>query len=137
MNGKLALSRARRTKTVANMGVVTMAGGSILASRNLFAQQATAMSPGHFGSANRRLCEASGAFKKAYGDKVKTEFVTVGAGPQVIAAIAGNALDICNIGSSPMVVGFAQGVKMSMVLCRETSPTASASRCATTPASLR
>ena len=24
-------------------------------------------------------------------------------------------MDICNVGSSPMVVGFAQGIKMSMV----------------------
>ena len=33
----------------------------------------------------------------------------------MIAAIAGNSMDLCNIGSSPMVVGFAQGIKMSMV----------------------
>jgi taurine transport system substrate-binding protein len=39
----------------------------------------------------------------------------VGGGPQVLAAIAGNSMDVCNVGSSPMVVGFGQGIKMSMV----------------------
>ncbi len=96
-------------------GVATVAGGSMLGARRLFAQQATAML-GHFGSANpQTFAKASGAFAKAMGSNVKTDFVTVGAGPQVIAAIAGNSMDVCNIGSSPMVVGFAQGVKMSMV----------------------
>jgi len=115
MKSKLELSRRDALKLMMNMGVVTLAGGCVIASRSLFAQQATAVL-GHFGSANpQTFAKASGSFQKAYGDKVKTEYVTVGAGPQVIAAIAGNSMDICNIGSSPMVVGFAQGVKMSMV----------------------
>jgi hypothetical protein len=93
------VSRRDALKLMMNMGVVTMAGGSMLASRSLFAQQATAVL-GHFGRPiRRRSRKASGAFQKAYGDKVKTEYVTVGGGPQVIAAIAGNSMDICNIGS--------------------------------------
>src|SRR4030095_15350629 len=59
--------------------------------------------------------KTTGSFAKAFGPNVKTDFVTVSGGPQVIAAIAGSSMDLCNIGSSPMVVGFAQGVKMSMV----------------------
>ena len=115
MQSNLKLSRRDTLKLMMNMGVVTMAGGSMIGARNIFAQQATAVL-GHFGSANpQTFAKASGAFQKAYGANVKTEYVTVGAGPQVIAAIAGNSMDICNIGSSPMVVGFAQGVKMSMV----------------------
>jgi taurine transport system substrate-binding protein len=115
MQSKLVVSRRDALKLMMNMGVVTVAGGSVIGSRNVFAQQATAVL-GHFGSANpQTFAKASGAFQKAYGANVKTEYVTVGAGPQVIAAIAGNSMDICNIGSSPMVVGFAQGVKMSMV----------------------
>ena len=71
---------------------------------------------GHFGSANpQTMGKATGGFAKAFGANVKTDFATVSGGPQVIAAIAGNSMDMCNIGSSPMVVGFAQGVKMSMV----------------------
>ena len=113
MNTKL--SRRDTLKLMANMGVATFAGGAMLASRSVFAQQATAVL-GHFGSANpQTFGKASGAFAKAFGPNVKTEFATVGGGPQVIAAIAGNSMDICNVGSSPMVVGFAQGIKMSMV----------------------
>ena len=71
---------------------------------------------GHFGSANpQTMGKASGSFLKAYGANVKTDFATVGSGAQVIAAIAGNSMDMCNVGSSPMVVGFAQGLKTSMV----------------------
>jgi taurine transport system substrate-binding protein len=108
-------SRRDTLKLIANMGVATFTGGAMLGSRSVFAQQATAVL-GHFGSANpQTLGKASGSFAKAFGANVKTDFATVGGGPQVIAAIAGNSMDICNVGSSPMVVGFAQGIKMSMV----------------------
>ena len=108
-------SRRDTLKLMANMGIATFAGGAMLRSRSVFAQQATAVL-GHFGSANpQTLGKASGSFAKAFGPNVKTDFATVGGGPQVIAAIAGNSMDICNVGSSPMVVGFAQGIKMSMV----------------------
>jgi taurine transport system substrate-binding protein len=108
-------SRRDSLKLMLNMGIATFAGGAMLRSRNVFAQQATAML-GHFGSANpQTFGKANGGFAKALGANVKTDYVTVGTGAQVIAAIAGNSLDICNVGSSPMVVGFAQGIKMSMV----------------------
>ena len=115
MSSPLSLSRRDALRLLRNMGVATFAGGSLLCARSLLAQQATAVL-GHFGSANpQTFAKANGAFAKALGSNVKTDYVTVGAGPQVIAAIAGNSMDICNVGSSPMVVGFAQGVKMSMV----------------------
>jgi len=95
-----------------NVGVITVAGGLALPAR---AQQAAAVL-GHFGSANpQTLGKALGSFAKSFGTGVKTDFVTVGGGPQVLAAIAGNSMDLCNVGSSPMVVGFAQGIRMSMV----------------------
>ena len=108
-------SRRDTLKLLRNIGVATVAGGGLLASRWSAAQQATAVL-GHFGSANpQTFGKATGAFAKAFGGNVKTDFVTVSAGPQVLAAIAGNSMDICNVGSSPMVVGFGQGIKMSMV----------------------
>jgi len=71
---------------------------------------------GHFGSANpQTFGKANGAYQKGFGNKATAEFVTVSAGPQIIAAMAGDSMDICNIGSSPMVVGFAKGMKISMV----------------------
>jgi taurine transport system substrate-binding protein len=108
-------SRRDSLKLMLNTGIATFAGGAMLRSRNVLAQQATAML-GHFGSANpQTFGKANGGFAKALGANVKTDYVTVGTGAQVIAAVAGNSLDICNVGSSPMVVGFAQGIKMSMV----------------------
>jgi taurine transport system substrate-binding protein len=110
-----SISRRDALKLFGNIGVATFAGGGMFASRSAMAQQATAML-GHFGSANpQTFAKATGAFAKAFGANVKTDFVTVGGGPQVLAAIAGNSMDICNVGSSPMVVGFGQGIKMSMV----------------------
>jgi taurine transport system substrate-binding protein len=107
-----SISRRDALKLLGNIGVITVAGGMALPSR---AQQTTAVL-GHFGSANpQTLGKALGSFAKAFGSNVKTDFVTVSGGPQVLAAIAGNSMDVCNVGSSPMVVGFAQGIKMSMV----------------------
>ena len=108
-------TRREALQLMLNMGVATMAGGTLLAGRPALAQQRAAVL-GHFGSANpQTMGKATGSFAKGFGPGVKTDFVTVSGGPQVIAAIAGNSMDVCNIGSSPMVVGFAQGVKMSMV----------------------
>jgi taurine transport system substrate-binding protein len=108
-------SRRDALKVMLNMGVMTFAGGAMVVSRGALAQQTTAVL-GHFGSANpQTFGKANGGFAKAFGPSVKTEFATVGGGPQVLAAIAGNSMDVCNVGSSPMVVGFAQGIKMSMV----------------------
>ena len=110
-----SFSRRDTLKLLRNVGVATFAGGALLAPRRAAAQQATAVL-GHFGSANpQTFGKATGAFAKAFGANVKTDFVTVGGGPQVLAAIAGNSMDVCNVGSSPMVVGFGQGIKMSMV----------------------
>ncbi|MBC7484941.1 MAG: ABC transporter substrate-binding protein [Rhizobacter sp.] len=52
---------------------------------------------------------------KTFGAGSKVEFVTVRAGSEVIAAMAGNSLDMCNLGSSPMVLGYANGVPASLV----------------------
>lgn len=107
-----SFSRRDALKLIGNIGVITVAGGITLPVR---AQQATAML-GHFGSANpQTFGKANGGFARAFGGKAKTDYVTVSSGAQVIAAVAGNSLDICNVGSSPMVVGFAQGINMSMV----------------------
>src|SRR5262249_35163223 len=110
-----SISRRDALRLLRNMGVATFAGGAMVASRGAAAQQATAVL-GHFGSANpQTFGKAIGAFAKAFGSHVKTDFVTVSGGPQVLAAIAGNSMDVCNVGSSPMVVGFGQNIKMSMV----------------------
>jgi len=108
------LSRRQFLALSQNMAVATVAGGMLLP-RGAAAQQ-TAMRIGTFGSTDpQNYARATGAFDKLYGASVKIDAVTVRAGSEVIAAMAGGSLDVCNIGSSPMVVGYANGVKISMV----------------------
>ena len=95
-----------------SLGVATLVGGLATPAR---AQEAKAML-GHFASANQQnYAKATGSMQKAMGEKVKVEFIGVSAGPQILTAMAANSMDLCNIGSSPLVVGFAQGLPVSMV----------------------
>lgn len=110
-----SLSRRDFALLSANMAVASFVGGKMLGLRPAFAADDKAVL-GHFGSANpQTFAKATGSFQKAFGDKEKVDFLTVSSGAQVISAMAGNSLDVCNVGSSPMVVGFCNGLKISMV----------------------
>jgi len=110
-----SLSRRDFALLSANMAVASFAGGKMLGLRPAFAADDKAVL-GHFGSANpQTFAKATGSFQKAFGEKEKVDFLTVSSGAQVISAMAGNSLDVCNVGSSPMVVGFCNGLKISMV----------------------
>jgi taurine transport system substrate-binding protein len=110
-----SLSRRDFALLSANMAVASFAGGALLGMRPAFAADDKAVL-GHFGSANpQTFAKATNSFQKAFGDKTKVDFMTVNSGAQVVAAMAGDSLDICNVGSSPMVVGFCNGLKISMV----------------------
>lgn len=109
------LSRREFILLAKNMALVSVAGGMLTSGRSVWAGTTKAVL-GNFGSANPQTFGKSiGSYQKAMGDNVKVEYTTVRAGSQVITAIAGGSLDLCNAGSSPMVVGFANGVKMTMV----------------------
>lgn len=113
--GSTSMSRRDFALLSANFAVASFAGSSLLGLRPAFAADDKAVL-GHFGSANpQTFAKATGAFQKAMGEKEKIDFLTVSSGAQVIAAMAGNSLDVCNVGSSPMVVGFCNGLKISMV----------------------
>ncbi len=115
-----SFSRRDLLKLSLNLGVVGFAGGQWLHATPARAAQARAVL-GHFGGANPQMFgKATQGFEKAFGADVKTEYASVSSGAQVLAAIAGNSMDLCNVGSSPMVVGFGQGVKMSMVYVQKT-----------------
>jgi taurine transport system substrate-binding protein len=110
-----ALSRRDFALLSANLAVASFAGSSLLGVRSAFAADDKAVL-GHFGSANpQTFAKATNSFQKAFGEKEKVDFMTVSSGAQVIAAMAGNSLDVCNLGSSPMVVGFCNGLKISMI----------------------
>jgi taurine transport system substrate-binding protein len=115
-----SLSRRDFALLSANMAVATFAGSSLLGLRPALAADDKAVL-GHFGSANpQTFAKATGSFQKALGEKTKVDFMTVSSGAQVISAMAGDSLDLCNLGSSPMVVGFCNGLKISMVYVEKT-----------------
>jgi taurine transport system substrate-binding protein len=99
----------------ANIGLASFGAAALGWPGRAHAQEGKAML-GHFPSANQQnFSKATGSMQKALGDKVKIEFVSVGAGPQILTAMAADSMDLCNIGSSAMIVGFAQGLAVSMV----------------------
>jgi taurine transport system substrate-binding protein len=112
---KLNLSRREFTLTAANLFTGTVAGATLLGAGAALAQQKT-VNLGTFGSIDaQNYIRAKGAMAKTFGANAKVDFVTVRAGSEVLSAMAGGSLDMCNIGSSPMVVGYANGVPASMV----------------------
>ena len=112
---KLSLSRRDFGLAASNLLLGSMAGGALMGAAPVFAQQKT-VNLGTFGGIDaQNYIRAKGAMAKTFGPGTKVDFVTVRAGSEVIAAIAGNSLDMCNLGSSPMVVGYANGVQASLV----------------------
>ncbi|MEO7055335.1 MAG: ABC transporter substrate-binding protein [Caldimonas sp.] len=109
---KLQLSRRDFSLTAANMIV----GSSLFGATGVFAQAQKQVNIGTFGSIDaQNYIRAKGLGAKIFGPNVKTEFVTVRAGSEVMSAMAGGSLDMCNLGSSPLVVGYANGVPVSLV----------------------
>ena len=109
---KLNLSRRDFSFTAAHM----IAGSSLFGLTGTFAQGQKQVNLGTFGSIDaQNYIRAKGLAAKTFGPDVKTEFVTVRAGSEVMSAMAGGSLDMCNLGSSPLVVGYANGVPVSLV----------------------
>ncbi len=79
------------------------------------AQEAT-IGLGHFGSANpQHLGKATKSWEKTFGSKVGVKYVQVNSGGQVVQYMSGGSLDVCNAGSSPIVVGMVNGAPISMI----------------------
>jgi taurine transport system substrate-binding protein len=115
MTRKHGFSRREIALLGANFGIAAMAAGTLGWPQNARAQQAKAML-GHFSSANQQnYSKATGSMQKAMGSNVTVEFQGVTAGPQILTAMAANNMDLCNIGSTPLIVGFANGLDVSMV----------------------
>ncbi len=109
---KLQLSRRDFSLTAANM----IAGSSLFGATSVFAQAQKQVNLGTFGSIDaQNYIRAKGLAAKTFGPNVKTEFMTVRAGSEVMSAMAGGSLDMCNLGSSPLVVGYANGVPVTLV----------------------
>ena len=112
---KLNLSRRDFSLTAANLTIGSVFGASMFAAAPAVAQQKT-VNLGTFGSIDvQNYIRAKNAMAGTFGPGTKVDFVTVRAGSEVISAMAAGSLDMCNLGSSPMVVGYANGVKASLV----------------------
>lgn len=115
MSSKTIFTRRDIALLGANLGVASFATMALGWPHRAYAQKAKAML-GHFPSANQQnFSKATGSMQKALGDSTSIEFISVSAGPQVLTAMAADSMDLCNIGSSAMIVGFAQGLPVSMV----------------------
>ena len=109
---KLNLSRRDFSLVAAQM--ITGAG-SLFGIGGAMAQ-AKEVKLGTFGAVDvQNYIRAKGTAQKVFGASTKSDFVTVRAGSEVIAAMSGGSLDICNLGSSPLVVGYANGAPVSLV----------------------
>lgn len=64
---------------------------------------------------------ATDGYKNAFPPGTEIDYVNVAGGSQIIAALAGNSLDISLVGSPPMVTAFAAGTDISMIYIQETT----------------
>lgn len=113
---KLNLSRREFHKVAGQMLLASSAAGTLLGAATSASAQARSVKLGTFGAIDaQNYIRAKAMTETTFGPGVSADFVTVRAGSEVISAMAGGSLDMANLGSSPMVVGYANGLKASMV----------------------
>ena len=113
MTVKTSLTRREFALLSANVGV---AGFAVTSFPGMAQAQQTTARLGHFSSTNQQnYSRAIGSMQEAMGPEVAVEYVGVSAGPDILTAMASDEMDICNLGSSPMIVGFARGLPISMI----------------------
>jgi taurine transport system substrate-binding protein len=109
------LSRREFGLLAGNVAMGSLAGGSLLAPRALVAQSLVANLSYYTSPNPQTYGKATGSFQKAFGDRAKANFVVVRSGGEVVSGLAGNSLDIAQTASSPVVVGYCNGVKASII----------------------
>lgn len=109
------LTRREFARISTNFGIATIAASTVgLPSAVLAANTKARL--GHFASTNQQnYSRAIGSMQKEMGPDVDVSYIGVSAGPQILAAMASGEMDLCNLGSSPMIVGFAKGLPITMV----------------------
>ena len=113
---KLDLSRRDFSLVASHMVAGALGGGALFGAGNALAQAQRNVNLGTFGSIDaQNYIRAKNLAPTIFGPTVKADFVTVRAGSEVMAAMSGGSLDICNLGSSPLVVGYANGAPVSLV----------------------
>lgn len=116
MTKQSSFNRRELGLIAANVGIAALASSALGIGQSVWAQDKTKVLLGNFPSANQiNFSKATGSMQKAMGDKVNVEYVGVASGGQILTAMAGNSMDLCNIGCTPMAVGIANGLPVSMV----------------------
>ena len=106
------LTRRDWLKLSGNMGIAAMAMGT---AGRAFAQDRS-ITLSHFSTVNpQNYARATGSMEAAIGDMATIEYQGVKSGPDILTGMAAGAIDLGNMGSSPMIVGMAQGLPISMV----------------------
>jgi taurine transport system substrate-binding protein len=114
------LSRREFGLLAGNVAIASLAGGSLFTPRA--SAQSLVANLSHYTSPNPQTYgKATGSFQKAFGDRAKANFVVVRSGGEVVSGLAGNSLDIAQTASSPVVVGYCNGVKASIIWIQKTS----------------
>lgn len=120
MKKDIHISRREFALLSANIGVASFALSTLGLTSPASASQ-TRVRLGHFSSPNQQnYARATGAMQKALGPEPDVQFVGISGGPQILTAMTSNDMDLCNIGSSAMIVGFAKGVPISMIYVHKT-----------------
>ncbi|MCE8007161.1 ABC transporter substrate-binding protein [Aestuariivita sp.] len=115
MKRKQGLSRRDLMKLSGNIGLASLAVTPFGLATPAFAQDRSLVLS-HFASVNpQNYARATGSLDQAFGDAAAVEFRGVKSGPDILTGMAAGAIDMGNMGSSPMIVGMAQGLPISMI----------------------
>jgi taurine transport system substrate-binding protein len=109
------LSRRDLMKISGNVGLASLVASPFALAKPAYAQDRKVVLS-HFATVNpQNYARATGAFESALSGMATVEYQGVKSGPDVLTGMASGAIDLGNLGSSPMIVGMAQGLPISMV----------------------
>lgn len=109
------LSRRDLMKIGGNIGLASLVASPLGLALPAYAQNRKVVLS-HFATVNpQNYARATGGFEAALNGIANVEYQGVKSGPDVLTGMASGAIDIGNLGSSPMIVGMAQGLPISMV----------------------
>ncbi|MFU8864703.1 MAG: aliphatic sulfonate ABC transporter substrate-binding protein [Rhodobacterales bacterium] len=115
MNFRNSLSRRDLMKLSGNIGLASLVATPFGLARPAFAQDRQVVLS-YFASVNpQNYGRATGSFEEALSGLASVAYQGVSSGPDVLTGMASGAIDLGNMGSSPMIVGMAQGLPVSMV----------------------
>lgn len=118
---KLDLSRREFHAVASQILLTSSVASALLGTSGPASAQSRTVKLSTFGGIDpQNYMRAKNLSHKTFGSGVSSDFVGVRAGSEVISAMAGGSLDIANLGSSPMLMGYINGLKASMIYVYKT-----------------